>query len=534
MRSVITLLCALSFIFLTALLALNYRTIIKNIPKDSVRDVCRILFAASMAAGIVCAGLFIGLVKNMRKENLAHAKQLGQVQYMLDVEKKLFDAYRKPELFVEALRQVAVTMTAEQTYFMILDNAVITRLYRWNKEKGEDSGVLEEIYVEEVFPFLTKRTRESGSQIYYNLEKLKGTIDYGNLKKHGIKNFIFTPVQDSDQKTVGILGSANMRRLWENAERLECVALSFGMALSNHNTFEKLTKMGMSDGLTGLLNRNSFQQASRTYGSGTFENLTCIFVDADGLHELNNHLGHAAGDTMLVEVAKNLKKYFRCQDVYRTGGDEFLVVCKNMEEKDVKFSLDTACRAIEEGGYHVSAGMEWREDSFSVDDMVHVAEAKMYEEKHRYYAGKGDVKRAREMNHILESILSEKRDADAFLAVLSSNFTGVYFLNLNTDSIRNIYMPEYFKKMLKKTEGKFSMALKNYIHVMVAPKDQDKMERLLDYEKLSEALEKGIRPEVEYEKKDGSHILVRIYRSEDYSEGKKEMIWLFQNVKTGI
>lgn len=533
-RPVIMLLCTLSCFLFMGSLALNDRTIIKSMPEALARNICKILFIASMAAGIVCIGLFMDLIKNMRRENLAHKEQLRQVQYMLNVEKKLFDAYQKPELFVEALRQVAVMMTAEQAYFMILDNAVVTCLYRWNKKKEEDFGVIENARIEEFFPFLAKKTREEGSQICYNLEELKGTADYGKLKKHGIENFIFTPVHDPDQKNVGILGVVNMKWKWTTAERVECVALSFGIALNNRNTFEKLTKMGMSDDLTGLLNRNSFHQASRTYGSGTFENLTCIFVDADGLHELNNHLGHAAGDTMLITVAMNLKKSFRGQDIYRTGGDEFLVVCKNMTEKNVKSRLDAARQAIEDGGYHVSAGMEWREDSFSVDDMVRAAEVKMYGEKHRYYAQKGDVKRVREMNHILENILCEKRDADAFLAVLSANFTGVYFLNLNTDSIRSIYIPAYFKEMLKKADGKFSEALKAYIQVMVAPKDQDKLKWLLDYEKLSKALEKGARPEVEYEKKNGRHILVRIYRSEDYSDEKKEMIWLFQNAETGI
>lgn len=523
------LIFALSLLFLIISLILNQIAVAEILPSDRGKLLQNTLWVMAGASGIMAAGLFVWLVRTVHNESKAHEEQLGQVRYMLEVEKKLFDAYREPELFMEALKLVAEAMVAEQAYFMVLKDSAIVRLYRWGRDGGGDSGKISREDANLRFPYLSKKSREEGNQILYDLEELKekSVEDYRCLKSQGIENLVFTPVRGQDQKTVGILGAVNMKQEWNHAGRLECVALSFGMALNNQAAFQNVKEMGEMDLLTGLLNRNSFQQAKKSYGNGSYKNLACVFVDADGLHDVNNHLGHEAGDAMLSWIANCLKHQFQGQDIYRIGGDEFLAVCRDMAEKDVLCRLEAAQKEIGSGGYHVSTGMEWREDSFAIDEMTGEAERKMYEEKHRYYEKKGDVKQAREMNRILEGILREKKDADAFLSVLASNFKGVYFVNVNTDSIRSIYIPEYFKDMIKRAGGKYSAALGYYIDEMVAPGYREDMKRLLDYKALSKALENGKMTELAYEKEDGTRMVMKIYRSENDSEENREMIWLF-------
>jgi diguanylate cyclase (GGDEF)-like protein/PAS domain S-box-containing protein len=91
-----------------------------------------------------------------------------------------------------------------------------------------------------------------------------------------------------------------------------------------------LERQANYDVLTGLLNRNLLhkmleQSISRAGRLGYF--LAVVFVDLDNFKFINDSLGHAAGDSLLVEVATRLKECLRSSDtVVRQGGDEFVLV----------------------------------------------------------------------------------------------------------------------------------------------------------------------------------------------------------------
>ena len=84
------------------------------------------------------------------------------------------------------------------------------------------------------------------------------------------------------------------------------------------------------DELTGLYNRRGFLRHARTQldaAALAHRPMLLIFVDVDGLKNVNDRLGHAAGDRALVDTAKVLKSTFRERDVVaRLGGDEFVVL----------------------------------------------------------------------------------------------------------------------------------------------------------------------------------------------------------------
>jgi diguanylate cyclase (GGDEF)-like protein len=88
------------------------------------------------------------------------------------------------------------------------------------------------------------------------------------------------------------------------------------------------------DSLTGLLNRaalveqiNRALQRARRYGTA----LSVMFVDLDRFKRVNDTLGHAAGDMLLVECARRITMSMREVDtVARLGGDEFVILCENL------------------------------------------------------------------------------------------------------------------------------------------------------------------------------------------------------------
>ena len=85
------------------------------------------------------------------------------------------------------------------------------------------------------------------------------------------------------------------------------------------------------DALTGLANRRQFREVMRVRGGDSEFRGALLMVDVDHFKRVNDHFGHAAGDRVLVEVARRLGAAMRGDDlVARWGGEEFLVFVPNV------------------------------------------------------------------------------------------------------------------------------------------------------------------------------------------------------------
>ena len=89
------------------------------------------------------------------------------------------------------------------------------------------------------------------------------------------------------------------------------------------------------DALTGLYNRGKYERDIRMFQATGYERLTCVYMDVVGLHEVNNHLGHEAGDKMLCMISDAIREYFPKSLAYRIGGDEFVVLCPDHGQEEV-------------------------------------------------------------------------------------------------------------------------------------------------------------------------------------------------------
>ncbi|MDA3038780.1 MAG: EAL domain-containing protein [Actinomycetota bacterium] len=108
-------------------------------------------------------------------------------------------------------------------------------------------------------------------------------------------------------------------------------------------------RKALFDSLTGLPNRaNLIARLNRAVEGerGPGEYVAVLFVDLDKFKEVNDTLGHAAGDLLLIEGAERLRRACRSSDtVARLGGDEFVVVCEGLPDEQV--AEETARRFAE-------------------------------------------------------------------------------------------------------------------------------------------------------------------------------------------
>lgn len=155
--------------------------------------------------------------------------------------------------------------------------------------------------------------------------------------------------------------------------------------IDNYILERKLKYLGENDKLTDLHNRNLYEMQLAEYEKKGLVPPACVFVDVNGLHELNNTQGHEAGDKMLRFVADTFKTFYGTVHTYRIGGDEFVAFVFDKTEAAVKEVTERFRREIIAGKYSVSLGLEFSKSALSAKDMIKAAEQNMYLDKKAYY-----------------------------------------------------------------------------------------------------------------------------------------------------
>lgn len=290
----------------------------------------------------------------------------------------------------------------------------------------------------------------------------------------------------------------------------------------------RLNVIANYDSLTGTKNRNSFHTAIDKFGSLNLSQFACVYLDANGLHEINNRLGHQAGDRMLRSVADVLCQNFPHECVYRIGGDEFVVLCQNMDKQDIEDRMDKVRQNLISLDYEISFGIEWRDQDIDIKEMVNLAEGSMQHDKQQYYKENGKERQMRTLNRALEQMVLEKQDADTFLSVLSPEFKGVYFVDLASDTIRHLFIPSYFEEMLKESGDIFSKAMGLYAERIVKSEYRSEFIEFCNYENLEVNLNENATTEYSYQRVDGSWITLRILKFKNYTPQARETLWIFE------
>lgn len=216
--------------------------------------------------------------------------------------------------------------------------------------------------------------------------------------------------QNVDRSTASLLKALNTlfnqvtkrnRELAELNQTLESKVTQRTQELSEAN--KKLEQLAITDPLTGVANRRYAIQALTQLwhkDSDSNQRVGCMLVDADDFKQINDSYGHAAGDIVLCELAKQLQYIVRTDDIVcRLGGDEFLVVCPKTDRfglqhlaERLKAHINTLKIDVHGGIWHgsISVGTAIRTDTMDTPEaLIKTADIGVYAAKQ---AGRNCVK----------------------------------------------------------------------------------------------------------------------------------------------
>ena len=155
------------------------------------------------------------------------------------------------------------------------------------------------------------------------------------------------------------------------------------------NHMKQLSDASMRDKLTGLYNKNAFYALVKKFIEDNGKKGILLFLDLDNFKNVNDQLGHLAGDEVLIGVAGSMKNIFRSDDIVaRFGGDEFIIFVKDSDEKiaadkiqylrEEIMRIKEECRA-ENTGLSACVGVSiYPDDAEGIEHLVSKADEAMY------------------------------------------------------------------------------------------------------------------------------------------------------------
>jgi diguanylate cyclase (GGDEF)-like protein len=218
-------------------------------------------------------------------------------------------------------------------------------------------------------------------------------------EKHALDDLpiiFLTSREDSDSITKGFHAGASDFVCKHSPTEILLARINVHIRLCR--TLKYLRDISLTDDLTQSYNRRhaiytlrEWFSRSKRYGT----HFSMVYFDLNGLKMVNDKFGHQAGDLLLRAVVKACKDLLRESDVlFRMGGDEFMVLCPDTDKAGALICAERMQKAVGDitivdqkvsFAYGIAYSGEVYKD---MDEMLHSADASMYECKKKMHAGR--------------------------------------------------------------------------------------------------------------------------------------------------
>lgn len=228
--------------------------------------------------------------------------------------------------------------------------------------------------------------------------KTKSQTWYDSLIKAHVQSLVLFPLK-AGYELLGYIWATNFdtEKTMHIKETLELTTYFIGSEISSYQMFDKFRILSTVDLLTGVLNRNEMNnrvmQLNIDDRPGR-ENIGIIFADLNGLKQMNDNSGHSAGDRLIKDAANILKKVFGKAEIYRAGGDEFMVLLRGTDMAELEdYSKKIKALADKTDTVSFAIGLSLENDSQKIYEAMKQADVNMYEDKKAFYDAHPERKR---------------------------------------------------------------------------------------------------------------------------------------------
>lgn len=220
--------------------------------------------------------------------------------------------------------------------------------------------------------------------------KERNPVFYNSMQTVKIDSMVLFPLEHNNT-LLGYIWAVNydVVNTAKIKEILEITTFFLASELSNYQLVNKLEIMSSVDQLTCVYNHNAMIKRVNDFISGNepeHKSYVVIYADINGLKRMNDSKGHFAGDMIIKNAAEKLTKVFPECDVYRAGGDEFMILATDISESIIEERISKLRIESEDPeGVSMSLGAYCGSGNKNIQDAMRIADERMYEDKNNYY-----------------------------------------------------------------------------------------------------------------------------------------------------
>lgn len=350
------------------------------------------------SVGISMIIMFIVTMTELNQEMYQLISREGKIKERLEIATilnkciaELISGEDEDAAISNLLRIISGYFDGDRSYIVQIDEKrnVCTNTYEYamNGVTAEKDN-LQEVPME-MLDIWMDSFRKNGLYYIPDIEEEQGQPYYETLKMQDITRLLAVPL-NSDGKIIGFLGVDNPRLHYEDHTLLSSIQYFLTDSLKAKERKARLQYMSYRDMLTTLYNRNRYIQVLEGMQAKTVIKTGVAYIDINGLKRVNDLYGHEAGDRLIINTARSMLAILP-ENAYRVGGDEFVLICFDMDEKIFRSKVRDICDSIAAKKISVSVGVVWEESSSELETMLRRADDLMYAEKKKYYEKHGTM-----------------------------------------------------------------------------------------------------------------------------------------------
>lgn len=357
----------------------------------------------------------------MEKQGLKYTLKMEDL--IMDCVRTLYQGRALAEAVPKILESLGEFLEAERSYIFLIRDGLAYNDFEWCRQGAAPQREKLQALPLSFFDSWMPRFNRGECVLITDLEQIKDSSpeEYDILSSQNIHSLVAAPME-RDGAFCGCLGVDNppQERLAYISTMLQTLCYFLMLSIKRAEDEEQLAHLSFHDTLTSFYNRNRYIKDTEALQDSRIP-VGVVYLDVNGLKDVNDQRGHAHGDKLLREAARRLKEVFDSADLYRIGGDEFVVICRGVEEAVFNGRIAELKRRLQTDSSCCAAiGSQWCAELRDMNELASQADALMYEDKKLFYRKNPTSKRYRhqsddllELSHpgILESEINKNRFA---------------------------------------------------------------------------------------------------------------------------